>query len=256
MAGSTAAGAPTASRVRSETSRARSSTRAGWSSHWSSPRYGSFTRSSSGSSTARTSGRSSETSTNARSRARAADSGTRPLPLHPWPARLGGSGRLRPQMGHRARGDRRPRPEHRSHRQQPLTHSPASSARPPPTPPPHARLAQPPQKGGQADHRAGPRRLGPQRQLGRRGGAPASRRLHRHRAGLRRRAIPAQGETLLQLVGAQPGSCVGGDPVQTFNLVPYPGAPPGAVDASLKPSLFPSCFANDLPASTAARSSS
>jgi len=64
--------------------------------------------------------------------------------------------------------------------------------------------------------------------------------------------IPAQDETLLQLVSAQPGSCVGGDPVQTFNLVPYPGAPAGAVDAYLKPSLVPSCFANDLPASTAA----
>src|SRR6266540_2130923 len=45
--------------------------------------------------------------------------------------------------------------------------------------------------------------------------------------------IPAQDETLLQLVSAQPGSCVGGDPVQTFNLVPYPGAPAGAVDAAL-----------------------
>jgi pimeloyl-ACP methyl ester carboxylesterase len=60
--------------------------------------------------------------------------------------------------------------------------------------------------------------------------------------------IPAQGETLLQLASAQPGSCVTGDPTQIFNLVPFPGAPPGVVDAYVKPNLFPSCFANDLPA--------
>src|SRR6266542_297001 len=53
--------------------------------------------------------------------------------------------------------------------------------------------------------------------------------------------IPAQGETIAQLVGAQPGSCVVGDPTQIFDLVPYPGAPPGAVDAYVKQSLFPSC---------------
>jgi pimeloyl-ACP methyl ester carboxylesterase len=64
--------------------------------------------------------------------------------------------------------------------------------------------------------------------------------------------IPAQGETIAQLVGAQPGSCVVGDPTQIFDLVPYPGAPPGAVDTYVKQSLFPSCFANDLPAKQAA----
>jgi pimeloyl-ACP methyl ester carboxylesterase len=64
--------------------------------------------------------------------------------------------------------------------------------------------------------------------------------------------IPAEGETVGQLVSERPGSCVVGDPTQIFNLVPYPGAPPGAVDAYVKPSLFPSCFANDLPASRAA----
>jgi pimeloyl-ACP methyl ester carboxylesterase len=64
--------------------------------------------------------------------------------------------------------------------------------------------------------------------------------------------IPAQDETLLKLSGERPGSCVAGDPTQIFNLVPSPGAPPGAVDAYLKPSLFPSCFANDLPARRAA----
>jgi pimeloyl-ACP methyl ester carboxylesterase len=64
--------------------------------------------------------------------------------------------------------------------------------------------------------------------------------------------IPAEGETLGQLAGLEPGSCVGGDPTQVFDLVPYPGAPPGAVDAYVKQSLFPSCFANDLPAKQAA----
>jgi pimeloyl-ACP methyl ester carboxylesterase len=64
--------------------------------------------------------------------------------------------------------------------------------------------------------------------------------------------LPAQGETIAQLVGAQPGSCVAGDPTQIFDLRPYPGAPPGAVDSYVKQSVFPSCFANDLPARTAA----
>jgi pimeloyl-ACP methyl ester carboxylesterase len=64
--------------------------------------------------------------------------------------------------------------------------------------------------------------------------------------------IPDQGETLLQLLGAQPGSCVGGDPTQVFNFVPYPGAPAGDVDLYIKPSLFPGCFANGLPAKKAA----
>jgi len=64
--------------------------------------------------------------------------------------------------------------------------------------------------------------------------------------------IPAQGETVGQLVSERPGSCVAVDPTQIFDLVPYPGAPPGAVDAYIKQSLFPSCVANDLPAKKAA----
>src|SRR5215216_5669608 len=64
--------------------------------------------------------------------------------------------------------------------------------------------------------------------------------------------LPAQGETIAELVGRNPGSCVAGDPTQIFDLVPYPGAPPGAVDAYVKQSLFPSCFANDLSAKQAA----
>jgi pimeloyl-ACP methyl ester carboxylesterase len=55
--------------------------------------------------------------------------------------------------------------------------------------------------------------------------------------------IPAQGDTLLGLTSAQPGSCLGGN---AFNFVPYPGAPAGDVDTYIKPSLVPSCFASGL----------
>jgi pimeloyl-ACP methyl ester carboxylesterase len=64
--------------------------------------------------------------------------------------------------------------------------------------------------------------------------------------------LPAQGETIPQLIGTPPGSCVVGDPTQLFDLRPIPGAPPGVVDAYVKQRLFPSCFANDLPAKQAA----
>jgi pimeloyl-ACP methyl ester carboxylesterase len=64
--------------------------------------------------------------------------------------------------------------------------------------------------------------------------------------------IPAQGETLLSLTSAQPGSCLAGNPADIFNLVPYPGAPTGDVDTYIKQSLVPSCFASGLPASQAA----
>jgi pimeloyl-ACP methyl ester carboxylesterase len=64
--------------------------------------------------------------------------------------------------------------------------------------------------------------------------------------------IPDQGETLLQLVSAQPGSCLGGNPADVFNFAPYPGAPAGDVDTYIKPSLVPGCFASGLPASQAA----
>ncbi len=64
--------------------------------------------------------------------------------------------------------------------------------------------------------------------------------------------IPAKGDTLLGLVTAKPGSCLAGNPPDIFNLVPYPGGPPGDVDAYIKPSLVPSCFASGLPAKQAA----
>jgi pimeloyl-ACP methyl ester carboxylesterase len=61
--------------------------------------------------------------------------------------------------------------------------------------------------------------------------------------------MPAKGESVGQLVAAKPGSCVvAKDPTTIFNLVPYPGAPTGAVDAYLKQSVFPDCIANGLPA--------
>jgi pimeloyl-ACP methyl ester carboxylesterase len=72
--------------------------------------------------------------------------------------------------------------------------------------------------------------------------------------------IPDQGETLLQLAAARPGSCLGGggDPTKVFNFVPYPGAPSGDVDLYLKTAAdppypgFAKCFANGLSASEAA----
>ena len=63
---------------------------------------------------------------------------------------------------------------------------------------------------------------------------------------------PAQGQTIGQLASAVPGSCVvAADPTTIFNLAPFPGAPAGVFDAYVKQSLFPSCFANGLPASEA-----
>ena len=59
---------------------------------------------------------------------------------------------------------------------------------------------------------------------------------------------PDQGLTMAQLLGAVPGSCA---VAANLILVPYPGAPAGAEDAYLKPSVFGSCLANGLPASEA-----
>jgi len=64
--------------------------------------------------------------------------------------------------------------------------------------------------------------------------------------------VPDEGESLGDLATAPPppgqnGSCLGGDPTQVFNFVPIAGD----VDLYIKPSLFPSCFANDLKADKA-----
>ena len=64
--------------------------------------------------------------------------------------------------------------------------------------------------------------------------------------------IPAAGNTLLGLTGAEPGSCLAGNPATVFNQVPYPGAPSGDADLYVKQSVFPGCFANGLPAGEAA----
>ncbi len=59
---------------------------------------------------------------------------------------------------------------------------------------------------------------------------------------------PAQGQTLAQLLAAYPGSCV---VPANLNVVPFPGAPSGVGDAYINQSVFPSCMANDLPATEA-----
>jgi pimeloyl-ACP methyl ester carboxylesterase len=64
--------------------------------------------------------------------------------------------------------------------------------------------------------------------------------------------VPDKGQTVGQLASAVPGSCVvAANPTTIFNLVTYPGAPAGVFNAYVKQSLFPSCFANGLPASEA-----
>jgi pimeloyl-ACP methyl ester carboxylesterase len=59
--------------------------------------------------------------------------------------------------------------------------------------------------------------------------------------------IPDEGDTIGGLASAQPGSCLGGNPADVFNFVPYPGGPPGDVDLYIKPNLVPGCFATGLP---------
>jgi pimeloyl-ACP methyl ester carboxylesterase len=64
--------------------------------------------------------------------------------------------------------------------------------------------------------------------------------------------LPAKGENLQDLTTA--GSCFhlpSSELPTVFNFVSYPGAPSGT-DAYVKPSVFPKCFANGLPASEAA----
>jgi pimeloyl-ACP methyl ester carboxylesterase len=58
--------------------------------------------------------------------------------------------------------------------------------------------------------------------------------------------IPDQGETIGQLAGAQPGSCLLGNPADIFDSAPYPGGQAGDVDLYIKQSLVPGCFANGL----------
>lgn len=65
---------------------------------------------------------------------------------------------------------------------------------------------------------------------------------------------PDQGESLGSLSSVppppgQPASCLSGDPTQIFNFVPLTNHD---VDLYVKQSLFPQCFANDLPQETGA----
>jgi len=65
---------------------------------------------------------------------------------------------------------------------------------------------------------------------------------------------PDEGETGFQLLGMPPppgqsASCVS---VDVLKSVPYPGAQNGDVDLYIKPEVYPSCFANTLPAKQAA----
>jgi pimeloyl-ACP methyl ester carboxylesterase len=61
--------------------------------------------------------------------------------------------------------------------------------------------------------------------------------------------IPAQGDTLLGLTSAQPGSCLGPQP---FNPAPYPSTPSGDFDLYVQQNVFPGCFANGIPGPEAA----
>jgi pimeloyl-ACP methyl ester carboxylesterase len=63
---------------------------------------------------------------------------------------------------------------------------------------------------------------------------------------------PDAGETLLDLVGAQPGSALAADPATVFDAVPIPGTD-GDADTYLKPTVFEHAFAQDLPARVAAQ---
>ncbi len=59
---------------------------------------------------------------------------------------------------------------------------------------------------------------------------------------------PAQGETVLQLTAAKPGSALAvPDPSSVLNFVQYAGAPAGDVDAYVKPGLFDGFFAAQMP---------
>jgi pimeloyl-ACP methyl ester carboxylesterase len=57
--------------------------------------------------------------------------------------------------------------------------------------------------------------------------------------------IPAQGETLLQLAGAKPGSTLA-DPTKAFNAVPFTGTTGADTDLYVDPSVYRADFGADL----------
>jgi pimeloyl-ACP methyl ester carboxylesterase len=60
--------------------------------------------------------------------------------------------------------------------------------------------------------------------------------------------VPAQGQTLAQLLAAYPGTCA---VPANLTVVPIPDVPAGVGDAYIKQSVFPSCMADGLPAAQA-----
>ncbi len=66
--------------------------------------------------------------------------------------------------------------------------------------------------------------------------------------------IPAKGESISSLLARPQGatSCIGGNPADVFDPVPFPGAPKGDVDLYLQPDKFAGCFASGLSAAEAA----
>ena len=59
--------------------------------------------------------------------------------------------------------------------------------------------------------------------------------------------IPTQGETLMDEIGAEPGSLLAVPPQNAFNFVPLTNDPAGPVDLYVKPSIFGAVFAANLP---------
>jgi pimeloyl-ACP methyl ester carboxylesterase len=64
---------------------------------------------------------------------------------------------------------------------------------------------------------------------------------------------PDQGESVVQLASAKPGSALAvADPSTIFSFTPFPGAEQGDVELTVLPKVFRTAFANDLPRAQAA----
>ena len=59
--------------------------------------------------------------------------------------------------------------------------------------------------------------------------------------------VPDEGETVFQILGGSGSAFDVPDPTTVFDLVGYPGAPEGDVEAFLKPDTVHNSFAQDLP---------